>query len=156
MADGRTDLGVVLDGLVETMVVRVDDLVNDVLDEVALLLEELDLAIAVLRGEDVHDVRQRVEPRRCPSLVDPRQPFLQVLHARTPGQTPNSNSIQIPGGIEGCIRNGTGLTDLSAGIGRPSKMPRRWRFIVTDGEAGPGERREIWREWAIRGLREGV
>lgn len=55
-----------------------DDLVNDVLDELALLLEELDLALAVLGGEDVHDVRQRVEPRRRPSLVDPRQAFLQV------------------------------------------------------------------------------
>jgi hypothetical protein len=58
--------------------VRVDNLVDDVLDKVALLLEELDLAVAVLGGEDVYDVRQRVETRRRPPLVDPRQPFLQV------------------------------------------------------------------------------
>lgn len=78
LAEQSQDLGVVLYGLVETVVVGVDDLVDDVLDEVALLLEELDLAVAVLRGEDVYDVRQRVETRRRPPLVDPRQPFLQV------------------------------------------------------------------------------
>jgi hypothetical protein len=76
---GGSDLGVVLDGLVEAMVVGVDDLVDDVLDEVALLLEELDLALAVLGSEDVHDVRQRVEARRRPPLVNPREPFLEVL-----------------------------------------------------------------------------
>lgn len=78
-----TNLGVVLDGLVEAVVVGVHDLVHDVLDEVALLFEELDLALAVLGGEDVHDVRQRVEPRGRPALVDPRQAFLEVLRPRT-------------------------------------------------------------------------
>lgn len=78
LAEQPQDLGVVLDGLVEAMVVGVDDLVDDVLDEVALLLEELDLALAVLGGEDVHDVRQRVEARRRPPLVNPREPFLEV------------------------------------------------------------------------------
>lgn len=78
LAEQPQDLGVVLDGLVEAVVVRVHDLVHDVLDEVALLFEELDLALAVLGGEDVHDVRQRVEPRGRPALVDPRQAFLEV------------------------------------------------------------------------------
>ena len=84
MCRRTTDLGVVLYGLVETVMVGVNDLVDNVLDEVALLLEELDLAVAVLGGEDVYDVRQRVETRRRPPLVDPRQPFLEVLHARRP------------------------------------------------------------------------
>lgn len=54
------------------------DLVNDVLNEIALLLEELDLAVAVLGSEDVHNMRQRVEPRGRPPLIDPRQSFLEV------------------------------------------------------------------------------
>jgi len=78
LAKQPQDLGVVLYGLVETVMVGVNDLVDDVLDEVALLLEELDLAVAVFGGEDVYDVRQRVETRRRPPLVDPRQPFLEV------------------------------------------------------------------------------
>jgi hypothetical protein len=73
------NLGVILDGLVEAVVVGVHNLVNDVLNEIALLFEELDLALAVLGGEDVHNVRQGVEPRGRPPLVDPQQSFLEVL-----------------------------------------------------------------------------
>lgn len=76
------NLGVVLDGLIEAVVVGVHDLVNDVLNEIALLLEELDLALAVLRSEDVYNMRQRVEPRGRPPLIDPRQSFLEVLRPR--------------------------------------------------------------------------
>jgi hypothetical protein len=148
--EGRgTDLGVVLYRLVETVVVRVDDLVDYVLDKVALLFEELDLAVTVLGGKDVYDVRQRVETRRRPSLVDPRQPFFQVLHARTCSQTPNSKSISQfqPRDRAMAIWKGAGLTDLSAGIGRPSKMPRRWRFIVPTARRDPaaGEARDLER-----------
>lgn len=103
---GLENLGVILDGLVEAMVVGVHDLVNDVLNEIALLLEELDLALAVLRGENVHNVRQRVEPRCRPPLIDPRQPFLEVLR---PG---DDEKLELPIAIPGqrrIRREGTAL-----------------------------------------------
>jgi hypothetical protein len=124
LGDGQTatNLGVILDGLVEAMVVGVHDLVDDVLDEVALLFEELDLALAVLGGEDVHDVRQRVEPRGRPALVDPRQAFLEVLRPRA-----ETTRISI-----------SRRSQFRASVASDARNERRWgtyRFVGRDGEA---------------------
>jgi hypothetical protein len=129
----------------------VNDLVHNVLNEIALLLEELDLALAVLGGQDVYDVRQRVEPRRSPPLIDPREAFREVLrHADHQIQRLAaiiSDQHRIHREKNSWERKGRReLTDLSDGMGRPSKMPRRAppRLIVPAARVEPtGEVRDL-------------